>query len=47
MWYETIKKYYLKDIYTEANLNIFVIAKMLTEKQMKEIIESKVPTITK
>ncbi len=38
MWYETIKNYYDRGFYTEANLLIFVTAKMLTEEQMQIII---------
>ena len=41
MWYTVIKNYYLKDIYTEANLIVFVTAGMITEEQMQEIIASK------
>lgn len=41
MWYPVIKNYYLKGIYTEANLIVFVTAKMITEEQMEEIIASK------
>ncbi len=38
MWYNIIKRYYDKGIYTEANLLIFVTAEMLTEEQMQTII---------
>ena len=41
MWYTVIKNYYLKGIYTEANLIVFVTAGMITEEQMQEIIASK------
>lgn len=41
MWFETIKRYYEKGIYTEANLIVFVTAGMITEEQMQEIIASK------
>lgn len=41
MWYPVIKQYYLDGLYTEANLLVFVTAKMITEEQMHEIIASK------
>ena len=41
MWYETIKKYYIQGIYTESNLETFVVAKMITPEQKQEIIASK------
>lgn len=41
MWFETIKDYYKKGIYTNDKLIIFVTAEMITEEQMKEIIASK------
>ena len=41
MWFEIIKLYYQKGIYTEANLIVFVSAGMITEEQMQEIIASK------
>ena len=41
MWYTVVKNYYLKGIYTEVNLIVFVTACMITEEQMQEIIASK------
>ena len=41
MWYTVVKNYYLKGIYTEVNLIVFVTAGMITEEQMQEIIASK------
>ncbi len=42
MWYNVIKNYYDKGIYTEANLLIFVTAEMITEEQMIAIINGDV-----
>lgn len=41
MWYETIKNYYLKGMYTDAQLETFVKAGMITEVQANEIKSSK------
>lgn len=35
-----IKEYYLLGLYTESNLDVFVSAKWITEKQKQEIINS-------
>lgn len=41
MWYGTIKKYYQKGIYTDAQLETFIKAGMITEEQADEIKSSK------
>lgn len=42
MWYEIIKKYYEKGIYTDVQLETFVAGGMITEEQIQEIVASKV-----
>lgn len=37
-----IKEYYLLELYTESNLDVFVNSRWITEKQKQEIIASKV-----
>lgn len=41
MWYPIIKNYYFQGLYTEANLIVFVTAKMITEEEMLQMIEEK------
>lgn len=41
MWYETIKQYYKEGLYTEAQLDTFVKAGMITNDQAQEIKASK------
>lgn len=41
MWFTTIKNYYLQGIYDDDHLEKFVLAKMITQEEMKEIISSK------
>lgn len=41
MWYPVIRQYYFEGLYTEANLIVFVSAKMITEEEMKTIIAEK------
>lgn len=36
-----IKEYYLLGLYTDANLDVFVNAKWITEEEKQEIINSK------
>ena len=38
LWFATIKRYYDQGIYSEANLVIFVTAKMITQEEMDEIL---------
>ena len=42
MWYPIIKKYYLMELYTEEDLDLFVKVNWITEEQKTEIIASKV-----
>lgn len=42
--YKWIKKYYLMGLYTDANLDVFVASKDISEVQKTEIIASKVST---
>lgn len=39
-----IREYYLLDLYTESDLDIFVNAKWITEEEKQDIIGSKVVT---
>lgn len=41
MWFEKIKTYYQKGIYTDANLETFVRSGMITEEQANEIKSTK------
>lgn len=36
-WFEKIKKYYDKGIYSDEDVRIFVAAEKITEEQFKEI----------
>ncbi|NFH81803.1 XkdX family protein [Clostridium botulinum] len=40
--YKWIKKFYLMELYTNENLNVFVGSRDITEEQKQEIIASKV-----
>ncbi|WP_080316563.1 XkdX family protein [Clostridium botulinum] len=40
--YKWIKKFYLMELYTNENLNVFVGSRDITEEQKQEIINSKV-----
>nr|WP_312986002.1 XkdX family protein [Clostridioides sp.] len=37
MWFDTVNDYYSKGYYTNEDIGIFVIAKMITETEYKEI----------
>ncbi|MGX4598971.1 XkdX family protein [Faecalimicrobium sp. JNUCC 81] len=37
-WFEKVKRYYEKGIYTSNQVKIFVKSKKITEKEYKEII---------
>ncbi|WP_339316860.1 XkdX family protein [Paenibacillus sp. FSL R10-2734] len=39
-WYATIKRYYNAGYYTVAQVQIFVTAKKITDKQAEEITDS-------
>lgn len=39
--YKWIKKFYLMDLYTDLQLDVFVGSKDITEEQKQEIITSK------
>lgn len=39
--YKWIKKFYLMELYTDENLDVFVGSKDITEEQKQEIIASK------
>ncbi|MCQ2014639.1 XkdX family protein [Clostridium butyricum] len=39
--YKWIKKFYLMNLYTDKNLDVFVGSKDITEEQKQEIITSK------
>ena len=41
MWFEIIKVYYQKGIYTDKNLETFVQSGMITQEQANEIKSSK------
>lgn len=41
MWYELIKRYYMMELYTESDLDLFVQVNWITEEQKQEIIASK------
>ncbi|NFT08181.1 XkdX family protein [Clostridium botulinum] len=41
MYKNFIKKYYLMGLYTDIQLNIFVLSKNITEEEREEIIDSK------
>lgn len=36
-WFEKIERYYKNGLYTNEQVNIFVISKKITEEQYKEI----------
>ncbi|ACD53005.1 XkdX family protein [Clostridium botulinum] len=40
--YKWIKKFYLMELYTDENLNVFVGSKDITEEEKQEIVNSKV-----
>jgi len=42
MLFDVIKEYYIINLYTESDLDIFVNAKWITEEQKQDIIDSKV-----
>lgn len=41
MWFETIKNYYQKGIYTDEHLETFLLSGMITQEQSDEIKSSK------
>ncbi|MCR1933516.1 XkdX family protein [Clostridium tepidum] len=42
MLFDVIKEYYIINLYTESDLDIFVNAKWITEEQKQDIIDNKV-----
>ena len=42
MLFDVIKEYYIINLYTESDLDIFVNAKWITEEQKQDMIDSKV-----
>ncbi|MBO3443422.1 XkdX family protein [Clostridium sp. CCUG 7971] len=37
MWKDTIKKWYEEDLYNNEDVKVFVVAKMITTEEYKEI----------